>query len=60
MMGNFEYFSRRMQQEQAAATSASDPQARRVHLEMAQRYAELVTSGDNRRHLAAGDFLSAA
>lgn len=36
------YFMRRAAQERSAAESASDRTARRVHLELEQRYRELV------------------
>lgn len=39
-----EYFVRRAVQETAAADKALNPQARNAHLEMAQRYRDLVVS----------------
>jgi hypothetical protein len=38
------YFMRRAAQERSAATRAADPKARDAHLELAQRYQELVQS----------------
>ena len=38
------YFDRRAQQERVAAMTAADERARQAHLELADRYSELVTS----------------
>ena len=48
------YFSRRAQEERLAAMSAADLRARRVHLELAERYDELAARIEMRlpmRHL---------
>lgn len=37
-----DYFSRRQEEEQALANAATDPCARRVHEDMARKYAELA------------------
>ena len=43
MAQSAEYFERRERVERAAAKRAASPEARRVHQELAQRYAELAT-----------------
>ena len=42
MEGDIGYFSRRADQERAAAMQAASLQAREAHLEMAKRYDELA------------------
>jgi hypothetical protein len=41
-MASREYFERRERAERAAAKNAASPQARRIHEELAQNYAELA------------------
>ena len=41
-MDSREYFERRERAERAAAKNAASPQARRIHQELAQNYAELA------------------
>jgi hypothetical protein len=41
-MDSREYFERREMAERAAAKNAATPQARRIHEELAQNYAELA------------------
>lgn len=50
-MQDIDYFGRRSIQEREAAAKAADPLARDLHLQMAQRYDELVggDSGGGRR-----------
>lgn len=60
MRGDFEYFSRRMTQEREAAIRASNAQARRLHLDMADLYAGLVKSSGDRRQLPSLDFFDVA
>jgi hypothetical protein len=44
MKGDANYFSRRANEERVAAMKAAHPSARRSHLEMAERYAELASA----------------
>lgn len=44
MQSDTSYFSRRANEERAAAGSASCPEAREAHLQMAERYAELAAA----------------
>lgn len=44
MEADFNYFSRRAQEERIAAMQAPHPSARRAHLDMAERYDELATA----------------
>jgi hypothetical protein len=44
MEGDFTYFSRRAQEEREAAMRNPHPTARRAHIDMAERYAELATA----------------
>jgi hypothetical protein len=39
---NHDYYTRRVEQERAAAERSREPVARRVHLELAERYALLT------------------
>jgi hypothetical protein len=41
MESDVNYFMRRAAEERAAASSASDPQARLIHLDLAARYEDL-------------------
>jgi hypothetical protein len=43
MESDVSYFKRRADEERAAASSASDPQARLIHLELAARYEDRLT-----------------
>lgn len=40
-----DYYARRAEQEQALAARSADPSARRVHIELAERYAALQSGG---------------
>ena len=44
MQSDAVYFSRRADQERAAASQASCPNARDAHLQMAERYGELAAA----------------
>jgi len=44
MEGDVVYFGRRANEERIAAMKAPHPQARKAHLEMAERYADLATA----------------
>ncbi len=43
---NHDYYARREAQERAQAERAGDPIARRVHDELANRYAEIATQSE--------------
>ena len=45
------YFGRRANEERRAAMQAAHPDVRQAHLEMAQRYDDLVTAIDARERL---------
>ena len=44
-----EYYLKREEQERALATTAIDPSIRKIHLEMAVRYAKLANSHERTR-----------
>jgi hypothetical protein len=44
MEGDIIYFGRRAQEERGAAMRAANPRARQAHLDMAERYDELVAA----------------
>ena len=46
MESDASYFQRRAEEEFAAAASGATPQVRAVHLEMAERYAQLAAAID--------------
>lgn len=43
--GDSSYYCRRIEQEQAAAERAADPEISRIHLELVQRYRALLEAG---------------
>lgn len=61
MESDVAYFSRRANEERAAAMKATHPQARQSHLELAERYAELAGAIASHQQLRVGtESLSAA
>lgn len=60
MEADFNYFSRRAQEERIAAMKASNPAARRSHVEMAERYDELADSIERHSRVLTGDTVSPA
>ena len=51
MEGDGIYFGRRAGEERSAAMKARHPQARKAHLEMADRYADLATAIASREYV---------
>lgn len=48
LLDNRAYFHQRIEDELSAAELASDPGIAQIHREMAQRYRDLMSDGDNR------------
>jgi hypothetical protein len=51
---DFDYFRRRAAEERQAAESATDPAARRVHLDLARRYDDAVEAEKSRPAIGMG------
>jgi hypothetical protein len=51
---DFDYFRRRAAEERQAAESATDPAARRVHLDLARRYDDAVEAEKSRPAICMG------